>query len=186
MRRALPIEGTQDVGTEHDGIAATIRYRIRTYDPACDHDRIPDLYAAAFDEAPWDTAWDEFSEFDSAGVFIAETEGPFEAVGFAICFRRHDFGYISDVGVAPAHRRRGIASAMVRRCAGYLTTLDLDTVRIDAYEDRPHTVERYRSLGFRVHEVVDDPGPPEQDGVLERGDRRSGAEWGAGTMRAPH
>jgi ribosomal protein S18 acetylase RimI-like enzyme len=112
---------------------------------------IPSLYAASFGEDPWPADWDQFDEFDPQGVFLAVEEEP---VGFAICFRRSDFGYISVVAVLPAYRRRGIASALVGTAIRYLRSLGLDTVRIDAYEASVPAVRTYEQLGFRVFDVL--------------------------------
>jgi mycothiol synthase len=127
---------------------------VRRWDRERDHHRIPDVYAAAFGHEPWPDDWDAFDQFDPDGVFVAETDE--EAVGFCICFRRGDLGYISVVGVVPQHRRRGIASALVGRAVGYLRSRGVETVRIDVYVDAPAAVAAYRSLGFRVYETVED------------------------------
>jgi len=127
---------------------------VRPYERAHDHHRIPLIFAAAFDRDPWLDDWDRFPEFDPDGVFVAEAGDDGEAAGYAICFRRRDFGYISVVAVTPDRQRRGIASALVRRAAGYLRTLDLGTVRVDAYGDSPPAVATYRSLEFTVYDVL--------------------------------
>jgi ribosomal protein S18 acetylase RimI-like enzyme len=122
---------------------------LQRYDPGRDHAAIPRLFSVAFDRPQWPDDWDRFDEFDPAGVFLAT--GAEGSVGFAICFRRGDAGYISVVAVDPAWRRRGIASALVRRAARYLRDLGLDTVRIDAWGDSPDAVATYLSLGFTVY-----------------------------------
>jgi ribosomal protein S18 acetylase RimI-like enzyme len=127
---------------------------VRRWDRSRDHARIPGVYGSAFGHDPWPEDWDAFDDFDPDGVFVAEAGG--EAVGFALCFRRADHGYISVVAVVPSHRRRGIASALVGRAVGYLRSLQADTVRIDAYADAPAAVAAYRSLGFEVYETVVD------------------------------
>jgi ribosomal-protein-alanine N-acetyltransferase len=118
------------------------------------------VYAAAFDADPWPDDWDAFEEYDPEGVFIAEEHG--EAIGFAICFRRGDHGYISVVAVVPEARRRGVASALVTRAGCYLSSLGMDRVRIDAYEDSPAAVATYRNLGFDVYAAVEDEDAAEQ------------------------
>jgi ribosomal protein S18 acetylase RimI-like enzyme len=134
--------------------ADVVGAEIRPWDRSSDHPVIPTIYAGAFGHDPWPDDWDGFDEFDPDGVFIAETaDGP---VGFCLCFPRNDEGYISVVAVLPAHRRRGIASALVRQAVGRFRSLGLETVRVDAYEDAAAAVATYRSLGFEVYDVVED------------------------------
>lgn len=125
-------------------------YDVAGFEPVRYADAIPDVYARAFGDEPWGSDWREFVEYDPNGVFVAVDEG--QVVGFAICFRRDDFGYISVVAVVPEHRRRGLASALVGRCTAYLISLGLGTVRIDAWEDSTPAVAAYESLGFAVYE----------------------------------
>jgi len=127
---------------------------VRPYEREHDHHRIPLVFGAAFDRDPWPDDWDRFPEFDPDGVFVAEAGEAGEAAGYAICFRRRDFGYISVVAVTPGRQRRGIASALVRRAAEYLRALGLGTVRIDAYGDSTPAVATYRSLEFTVYDVL--------------------------------
>ena len=129
---------------------------IHPWDPARDRGQIPEVYAAAFGREPWRADWDAFEEFDRDGVFVAES-GPDGPIGFAICFGRDDHGYISVVAVAPGHRRRGIASALVHRAITHLRELGHGSIRIDAYLDAAAAVETYRSLGFEAYSVVEDP-----------------------------
>jgi ribosomal protein S18 acetylase RimI-like enzyme len=128
---------------------------IRCWDPSRDHERIRFLYGMAFGHEPWPTDWEQFDEFDPEGVLVAEEGG--DLIGFVICFMRSGEGYISVVAIAPGARRRGIASALVRRAVRRLRDRGAGVVRIDAYEDARAAVEAYRSLGFEVYDVVDDP-----------------------------
>ncbi len=150
-RILLRMETTTDLAPQ----SAIPGITVRPWQPGPDHARIPRIYAAAFGRDPWPDDWDCFDEFDPNGVFVADaTDGP---AGFVISFAREDFGYISVVAVAPEYRRRGIASALVAAAADYLAGLELATVRIDAYEDSPAAVATYRSLGFEVYDLCEDP-----------------------------
>ncbi len=142
---------------------------VSSYEPSRDHPRIPAVFSAAFARPPWPEDWDGFAEFDPAGVFVAD-DAEAGAVGFAICFQRDDFGYVSVVAVVPDHQRRGIASVLVRRAAEYMRSRGLATVRIDAWEDSVPAVAAYRSLGFTVYEEreEDDADSPERTTVGER------------------
>lgn len=127
---------------------------LRRWERSLDHGRIPAVYAEAFGSQPWDDDWDRFDEFDADGVFVAEHDGVL--TGFGICFPRDDFGYISVVAVVPAHRRRGIASAIVVAAIDYLRSSGVSLIRIDAYADAPAAVATYRSLGFEVYATKED------------------------------
>ncbi len=127
-------------------------FRIGQYDPEDHHEAIPQLYARSFGDDPWTTDWDSFEEFDPKGAFVACRQGARAFCGFALSFRRADFGYISVVGVVPEFRRIGIASALVGSAVDYLGSIGLELVRIDAWEDAPAAVGTYRSLGFEIYE----------------------------------
>ena len=118
---------------------------------AAHHEPIREVYGLAFGDDPWPDDWDRFEEFDPDGVFVATARS--QPIGFAICFPREDFGYISVVAVVPDHQRNGVASGLVARCIDRIRTLGFDRVRIDAYEDSPPAVLTYRSLGFEVYET---------------------------------
>ena len=136
------------------GIMPPAGIRVVPYRAGQHHDRVPAIYAASFGEEPWPANWDQFDEFDPQGLFLAEDESTQEPVGYAICFQRRDFGYISVVAVIPAYQRRGIASALVGVAIDYLHSLGLDTVRIDAYEESTPAVRTYEKLGFQVFDVL--------------------------------
>mgnify|MGYP001815257187 FL=1 len=165
MVRDTLLEAGEPSGTE-----------IRRWDAAADHERIRFVYGTSFGHEPWPADWDRFDEFDPEGVFVAEDgalvagdgaivagDGAIVAgdgrdlVGFCICFLRRGEGYISVVAVLPSHRRRGIASALVRRAVAHLREQGAGVVRIDAYEDARAAVGAYHSLGFEVYDTVEDP-----------------------------
>ena len=124
---------------------------IQPWDPDGHHEPIRLLYGRAFEDDPWPADWEDFDEFDPTGVFVATAP---DLIGFAICFRRRDFGYVSVVAVDSVWRRQGVASALVGSCASRLRGLGLEVIRIDAYEDSPSAVLTYRSLGFETYDTV--------------------------------
>jgi len=150
MTKLLRMERATTAGN----IASPPGIRIVPYCACLHHALIPGLYAASFKEDPWLADWDSIEEFDPQGVFLGVDEDTQEAVGFVICFRRRDLGYISVVAVVPAYRRRGIASALVGTAIDYLRSLGLDTARIDAYEGSVPAVRTYQKLGFQVVGIV--------------------------------
>ena len=130
---------------------------VRRWDRTTDHDRVPRVYAAAFEEQPWPDDWDRFDEFDPGGVFVAEDRG--SLVGFTICFPRDPGGYVSVVAVIRSHRRRGIASALVEAAITHLGSRGARVIRIDAWGDSPAAVGTYLALGFTPYEVKLDDDP---------------------------
>lgn len=136
---------------------------IRPYAAGRDHHRIPAVYAAAFGEPPWPGDWDRFPEFDPRGVFVAEALTTEALVGFVTCFRRAGFGYVSVLAVVPGWRRRGVARALLGSAVGYLRSLGLVDVEVDAFTDAGPAVGLYRDFGFEVLRTYDDP-QPRQDG----------------------
>ena len=101
----------------------------------------------------WEDDWQEFPEFDPSGVVVAEQLATSQPVGFAISFQRDPGWYVSVVAVVPAHRRRGLARALVTQCSEIASAQSIQVIRIDAYEDSPPAVACYRELGFRTYAV---------------------------------
>ena len=79
-------------------------YLIAGYRPASHHQIIPEVFGAAFDRKPWSSDWHSFDEFDPEGAFVALEAQAGSVVGFALCFQRREFGYISVVAVDPKHQ----------------------------------------------------------------------------------
>jgi ribosomal protein S18 acetylase RimI-like enzyme len=155
-----------------DGVA------IRPYATGRDHQRIPALYAAAFGEPPWPDDWDRFPAFDPRGVFVAEALATETLVGFVTCFRRAGFGYVSVLAVVSGWRRRGVARALLGSAVGYLRSLGLAQVEVDAFTDAGPAVGLYRDFGFAVLRTYDDPQP------RQAGDAATRSTEGAGPGEA--
>ena len=153
-----------------DGVA------IRPYAVDRDHQRVPAVFAAAFGEPPWPDDWDEFAEFDPHGVFVAEDRATDEAIGFVICFRRAGFGYVSVLAVVPGWRRRGVARALLRTAVGYLRSLGLTAVEVDAFTDAGPAVGLYRDYGFEVLRTYDDPQPRQNADAATRSPEGAGPD----------
>jgi ribosomal protein S18 acetylase RimI-like enzyme len=126
------------------------------YDKARHHAAIRTLYAEAFEDTPWPSDWDEFLQFDPRGVFVAEATATAEAVGYVISFQRDDIGYVSVLAVVPAHRRRGIALALILAATDYLRSLDVASIQVDAFTDSLPAVSLYESVGFRIIKTYED------------------------------
>ena len=61
----------------------------------------------------WEGEWYRSDSWDASRVVFAEVDG--ETVGVAGWVDADTDGYVADVSVLPAHRRRGLAGAMLRR-----------------------------------------------------------------------
>jgi ribosomal protein S18 acetylase RimI-like enzyme len=94
---------------------------------------------------------DGFGEHAGFCAFVAEQDGV--AVGMATCSRRVLTGwngpviFLQDLIVEPAHRRRGIARALVARVAAYARELGSPIVELIVRADNPAQVF-YRQNGF--------------------------------------
>ncbi len=170
---------------------------LRPYRPTRDHTAIPEVVADAFDGLRWPEDWERFPAFDPGGVFVAEAveadeatghlagcaagglavgdagcgpkEGP--VVGFVVGFRRGDLGYVSVLAVRPAFQRGGIGHALLGTAVGYLGSLGLERMQVDAFTDSPAAVGLYLAAGFEIVRTFrDEAGPTraaraEEDGA---------------------
>ena len=132
-----------------------IKFSIEPYSQGEHSEQIRRVYGEAFDDEPWPQDWASFDEFDPNGVFVARDYVAERVVGYVICFKRGEIGYVSVVAVTPAFQRQGIASALVHTAVEYLRSLHLDTVKIDAFVDSIPAVETYKSLGFEIESTFE-------------------------------
>lgn len=136
--------------------AASGEFRVIPYSRDPHHEEIPLIYANSFKEKAWGKDWDNISEFDPKGVFLAEAGESGELIGYVVSFKRKDFGYISVVAVKTDWRKRGVASALIKTAVAYLHSLSLKTVKIDVEEKRVPAIELYKKIGFSVVETLED------------------------------
>jgi mycothiol synthase len=129
-------------------------YEVRPADPA--HFR-----------AIWQASWDAYA---GRPFMEAQTEEDFEAFstdprndptlwpvawhGGAVAGQvdgtvAGSVGVVTEVSVVPAHRRRGLARALLTRALGALLARGVDTVRLQVRAGNAPAVELYESLGFR-------------------------------------
>jgi ribosomal-protein-alanine N-acetyltransferase len=59
-------------------------------------------------------------------------------------------GVVTEVSVVPAHRRRGLARALLTRALGALLARGVETVRLQVRDGNAPAVALYESLGFRT------------------------------------
>jgi ribosomal protein S18 acetylase RimI-like enzyme len=107
------------------------------------------LHAVQASAADW--LRDGFGEHAGFSAFVAECGG--SVVGMAICSRRVITGwngpvlFLQDLFVEPAHRRHGIARALVARVAAYAHEIGSPIVELTVRADNPAQVF-YRQNGF--------------------------------------
>jgi RimJ/RimL family protein N-acetyltransferase len=63
-------------------------------------------------------------------------------------------GYIQNIGVAPAHRRKGLATEMLRFCLQLFKDAGKEKAELGVHVDNKGAIRLYESLGFKVDEQV--------------------------------
>jgi len=104
---------------------------------------------------------DVVAEMSKGGAILAE-DGV--ALGSARFMREDASLYVGRVAVLPTHRRRGVASAMMRFLEGIARELVLPSLRVGVRESLPSNIRLYESLGYRTVSV--DPHPRGPDRVF--------------------
>ena len=82
-------------------------------------------------------------------VFLAALEGG-TVLGYVGLSYVLDEGYISNVAVAPAYRRRGVADALIAELTRRARTLNLAFLTLEVRESNAPAVALYAGHGFRV------------------------------------
>ncbi len=126
------------------------------------------LRHALWPEVPLDELFDEArglieDQNASTAVFLAFAEGRAVAVGLAEVVLRRDYvngcesspvAFLEGVYVAPDHRRRGIARALVETAAGWGRAVGAGEFASDALLDNEASHAFHRALGFEETERV--------------------------------
>lgn len=93
---------------------------------------------------------------EEALIVLCEQAG--QAVGFAQCGLRHDYvegthggpvGYLEGVFVLPAHRRRGVARALVRACCEWARTRGCREFASDCELENADSLAFHLGVGFQ-------------------------------------
>lgn len=84
---------------------------------------------------------DEHHEF-----LVAELDG--EVLGYVGLMHVLDEGYISNVAVAPAHRRQGIAASLIEALLARAQALELSFVTLEVRESNAPAISLYTRFGF--------------------------------------
>jgi ribosomal protein S18 acetylase RimI-like enzyme len=86
------------------------------------------------------------------------------SVGSARYLPEDGYLYVGRVAVLPSHRRRGVASAMMRFMEEVALRVGRGELRVGVRESLPSNAELYRSLGYDVLSI--DPHPRGPDRTL--------------------
>jgi mycothiol synthase len=111
-----------------------------------------EVYEAAFGNRPGFPGWTR-SEWigrltgdpdflPESSVVVLRAGAP---AGFVVCSN----GWINQVGVAPGHRRRGLASALAGEAARRMRALGFGVARLHVNTNNPAALATWRKLGFR-------------------------------------
>ena len=91
-----------------------------------------------------------------------------QPVGCARFTVHPDHVYVGRVSVLPAHRRRGVATAMMRHIEDLATRDGRSSVEISVRASLPSNVRLYESLGYEAYAVDPHPRGPEMNVVHMR------------------
>jgi mycothiol synthase len=140
------------------GPPAPTEVAIRTVDPERDAHELHQLDAAAFaDNADYESeTFEQFrAEHLSApdvdrGATLAALDGD-RIVGYLVGARRRggEVGYVSILGVDPAARRRGIATALLDTAFGIWRADGVELAELTVASDNPRAIALYEGLGMR-------------------------------------
>jgi ribosomal protein S18 acetylase RimI-like enzyme len=153
-REVLRMEIRLDAGTPPPewppGVA------VRGADVAADAPGVRELLELAFrgsaeEERPyaeWLSWWTTDAEFDQSAWFLAGQDG--ELAGVALCWSS---GFVKDLAVHPAHRRRGIGRALLLHVFREFRARGAATVSLKVDAANPTGAVRvYEAAGMRVVE----------------------------------
>lgn len=84
---------------------------------------------------------------DDRHIFIAAVEDE-KVLGYVGMMYIIDEGYISNVAVAPEHRRQGIADALILELLSRCLSLDLSFVTLEVRERNAPAISLYEKHGF--------------------------------------
>jgi ribosomal-protein-alanine N-acetyltransferase len=114
-----------------------------------DIDAIMEIERDVFDATAWSPAqfWSELAQPDRTYVVVRHDE---RIVGYAGLMARRPTADVQTIAVAPAHRRRGIARAMLTRLLEIAEASDCREVLLEVRADGVEAIALYRSEGFEV------------------------------------
>ena len=118
-------------------------------------ERVTNLEKAASDIAfiekhcfatPWSVQQVK-SSGDTTVFFTANDDG--KVVGYAGMYTVLDEGYVTNIGVLPDHRKKGIGKALTNQLIDYSVSQKLAFLRLEVRVSNTPAINLYTSLGFK-------------------------------------
>ena len=93
---------------------------------------------------------EQATQLDPEGIFVAKLWG--KLAGFIACFveKQGDsfYGEITGIGVLPSRRRKGVATALIKRASKYFLDSSVDDVYCEVYEENLPSQMLIQAYGF--------------------------------------
>lgn len=118
-------------------------------------ERVTDLEKAASDisfiekhcfATPWSVQQVK-SSGDTTVFFTANEDG--KVVGYAGMYTVLDEGYVTNIGVLPDHRKKGIGKALTNQLIDYSVSQKLAFLSLEVRVSNTPAINLYTSLGFK-------------------------------------
>ena len=121
--------------------------RIRRFAPA-DRRSICSIEATCFGHDQWST--DEFEWYArvSPALFLVAARGP-RLVGYSVALIQGEKASLDSIGVRPAARRTGVATALMRETIRRLRRRHIRTLTLMVRRENHTAIAVYRRFGFR-------------------------------------
>jgi ribosomal-protein-alanine N-acetyltransferase len=138
------------------------------------------LVKACFGRDAW--SWiDVLQALTAAGTVRLKAEAEGELIGFVIGDRRRGgVGWIASLGVHPAHRRRGLATRLLKACERGLRS---ERVRLTLRPSNQAALALYRAAGYQQVEVWPRYYRDGEDGLVMEKVMAQGPRTGSGGGR---
>jgi ribosomal protein S18 acetylase RimI-like enzyme len=93
---------------------------------------------------------EQAKQLDSEGIFVAKLWG--QLAGFIACFvekqSESNYGEITGIGVLPSRRRKGVATALIKRASKYFLDSGVEDVYCEVYEENLPSQMLIQAYGF--------------------------------------
>jgi ribosomal protein S18 acetylase RimI-like enzyme len=93
---------------------------------------------------------EQAAQLDPEGIFVAKLWG--QLAGFIACFvekqSESNYGEITGIGVLPSRRRKGVATALIKRASQYFLDSGVDEVYCEVYEENLPSQMLIQAYGF--------------------------------------
>lgn len=108
------------------------------------------VYIAEIERYCFSTPWTEQqikSSDDSTVFFLAKADG--KTVGYGGMYTVLDEGYITNIGVMPDYRRKGIGAKLVKELINYSIKNSLSFLSLEVRVSNIAAIKLYDSFGFK-------------------------------------